>query len=220
MARMRPARQFTVEGSKEFIRVRQYIPLHSPIENPKTGKPFMQIPKSILLTPEEQVLLEQISFDHDLSHERLELSCNAAEPLARSLLKRGAIPKVRLQYFTDPEFNVGGRGKSRKDVFERNGTKGDAILGHGNFLKYLKYFIYGPDLSPSTIAGFRKIVDDDFGTSGMVMDQLRKFARAEMRQVEKGQRYRVPEEFFKLAIESSLNVDEAASILEAARSVR
>ncbi|HZC22783.1 MAG TPA: hypothetical protein VE866_05540, partial [Candidatus Binatia bacterium] len=40
--------------------------------------------------------------------------------LAEQLLQRKAVPEVRLRYFIDPECNPGGRGKSRKDVFEKN----------------------------------------------------------------------------------------------------
>jgi len=61
--------------------------------------------------------------------------------LTESLLERGAIPEVRLLYFTDPERNPGGRGKSRQQVFENNGISGTEIYAHGNFLKFLEYFI-------------------------------------------------------------------------------
>jgi hypothetical protein len=58
----------------------------------------------------------------------LDLDPKAARALTESLVKRGAIPEIRRRFFTDPELNIGGRGKSRMQVFEVNGTKGDAIF--------------------------------------------------------------------------------------------
>ena len=64
-------------------------------------------PTQIPLTPEEQRLRQQIEFDlNHLSpgfHETLVRSCDAAKPLALSLLKRDAIPAIRWAFFTDPE---------------------------------------------------------------------------------------------------------------------
>jgi hypothetical protein len=51
------------------------------------------------------------------------------EALSRSLIHRKAIPQIRLDYFLKPELNI-KRKISHKDVFEKNGTKGDAILRH------------------------------------------------------------------------------------------
>src|SRR5437773_7602245 len=97
------------------------------------------------LIPEESALLSRITFDFSGNHDALRASCAAAGLLAKSLLARNAIPEARLRYFTDPELNIGSR-KSRKQVFESNGTVGEAIYSHGNFLKYLRYFIFGPAL--------------------------------------------------------------------------
>jgi hypothetical protein len=51
-------------------------------------------------------------------------------------------------------------------------------------------------------------------------DQLRKFARSEMQHLARDRRYLYPDEFFKLAIESGLDVYLAASVRDAARSVK
>jgi hypothetical protein len=136
--------------------------------------------------------------------------------LAESLLRRGAIPAVRVAYFTDVDKNVGGRGKSRKQVFEGNGTKGTAILRHAHFMELLRYFIYGPDLPESTIRGFCKIIEDDAGTSGMVLSQITAFVRKEVRD-RRLDRNRAAEEFFKLSHESG-KAELAESIRRAAKS--
>ncbi len=178
------------------------------------------LPEIITLDPEEQKLFELIDFEVSGVRERetLRISCMAAAELTRSLLKRGAIPKIRLQYFTEPELNIGNRKKSVMQVFEANGTKGDAIFTHPHFLKYLKYFIFGPDLPAIVITQFRQVVSDDMGTSGMILNQLRQFARAETRRLLLEKRREAVEEFFKLALECGLDVSTARSIRDAVRS--
>lgn len=177
-------------------------------------------PQRVILTPQEKAWLDKISFDEMENHDVLSTSCDAAAPLARSLLARRAIPKVRVRYFFDPKLNIGGHGKSRKQVFEANGTSGDAILSHGNFLKYLKYFIFGPDLPDTTIDKFIKILVDDLGSSGEVLEQLRRFVRAETRRLRSERPQDFAEEFFKLALESGLDVGLAGSIRDAARTAK
>ena len=112
------------------------------------------------LNSEEQTLLEQISFT-DNDHETLRTSCQAAGKLSEKLIKRKAIPKIRMEYFTNPKYNT-GVNESRKQTFERKGNTEKDILYHGHFLKYLKYFIFGPDLPSPLIDEFcTKINEDD-----------------------------------------------------------
>lgn len=82
----------------------------------------------IALTTAEQGLWDQVYFPRGgvLDSDRLRASIEPAYELACSLLERDAIPPIRWRYFTDPELNVRGHGKSRLQVFERNGTGGDA----------------------------------------------------------------------------------------------
>ena len=177
-------------------------------------------PQRIILNRQEREWLEKISFSKTWNHDVLRASCDAAAPLARSLFDRGAIPEVRVRYFCDPKLNIGGHGKSRKQVFEANGTTGDAILGHGNFLEYLKYFVFGPDLPDETINQFLTIVEDERGSSGEVLEQLRRFVRKETRRLRSEGRQDFTEEFFKLALEIGFDLGPAGSIREAARSAR
>jgi len=46
----------------------------------------------------------------------------------------------------DPAYFVCGHGLSHLQVFEKNGTRGDDVFRHPHFVKYLRYFLYGPDL--------------------------------------------------------------------------
>ena len=133
------------------------------------------------LTMEEKALVERIDFNPESSDKHDAAYWNAvgaaALRLMKSLIARNAIPEVRTKYFTDPAFNVGGRGRSRADIFEKNGTRGEDIFRHPHFLKYLRYFLYGSDLPLQTIEAFRqKIADIGFVTSSDIVP-LGAFAR-------------------------------------------
>lgn len=129
----------------------------------------MDIPdvKPAQLTPAEATLRKQMEVEFSKSSG---YSGEAALRLMKSLYARKAIPEVRIHTFTKPF--PGRHGKSSKDVFERNGCRGEAIFKHPHFVAYLQYFIDGPGLPNATIEGFRKILVEDLGTSGMIMDQL------------------------------------------------
>lgn len=135
------------------------------------------------------------------------------------MLQRGAIPAIRVKYFSEPELNTGRGNKSHKEVFESNGTRGDDILEHPHFLKFLKYFIGGPDLPVETIEGFCEIIKKDGGyVTGGTLDMLWPYVRSEIRK-KNLDRLHAPEEFFKLAIEVGVGI-HAISIRQQAMKVR
>jgi hypothetical protein len=137
----------------------------------------------------------------------------------KSLIGRKAIPDVRSKYFTDPAFNVGGRGRSHAGVFEKNGTSGEAIFRHPHFLTYLHYFLYRPDLPPPVIEAFRKkIADMGLITSSDIVP-LGAFARQLARAHSLGGGDPA-EEFYKLALDCGLELYEAQSIRQSVKSVR
>ncbi len=177
-------------------------------------------PQPVPLTPEESALFDRIDFELSGEYASRMESLAAAADLAESLIARGAIPEVRRRYLTDPELNVGGRNKSRIAVFEGNGTHSREILEHPHFLKYLRYFLLGPDLPEETIERFRKVLIDNAGTSGMMLDALCQCARAETRRLTLERRHEAVEEFFKLALECGVDDGVARSIRDAVRSVR
>ncbi|HBN9879500.1 TPA: hypothetical protein L3958_005479 [Pseudomonas aeruginosa] len=152
----------------------------------------------ISLTPEEQALFSKIQFNWK-NHEELRGSLAPMEALAISVLQRGVVPEIRISYFTDPDLNPSGRGKSRRDIFERNGTSGDEILKHPHFLKHLEYFICGPDLP---VAVIKKFKDESASghLSGSDLNDLTPYARSCVRQ-NLLEPHRAAEEFFKLAVE-------------------
>lgn len=166
------------------------------------------------LTPDEKTLWEQIYFAPESSrfdHEKARASIEPAYQLARSLLGRQAIPRIRWRYFTDPELNVGGHGKSRQQVFEKNGTSGDQILKHPHFHKYLRYFVLGPDIPSQAIDEFMALVIEcGTPTSG----DTEKFCNLARRQVKISRRGRdyAAEEYFKLGLELGIGQDTARAI--------
>jgi hypothetical protein len=170
----------------------------------------MKVPeiKAIELTAEEVALRQQMEADFSSGSP---YSGKAARCLLKSLHTRGVIPEARVRDFTCPF--PGGHGKSHQDVFKKNSRQTDAIVEDPNFVSYLRYFMDGPALPASTIEGFRRILIEDSGTRGMVMDQLCKFVRAEARKLNL-ERGIAKQEFWRLAQEAGYlhadNVREAA----------
>ena len=133
-------------------------------------------------------------------------------------MEYAAVPQSRWAYFTDPALNIGS-SKSRLEVFESNGTTGEAIFEHPHFLKYLQYFIHGPDLPHETIVSFCAILNKEILTSGMLLDRLRSFARSETRK--RGlDKHHASEEFYKLALECELDDHLVRTVRNAVRQVR
>ncbi len=175
-------------------------------------EPTMDVPeiKPIQLTPEEADLQRQMM---DESEHTRPYTGQYARRLLESLKNRNAIPQVRIDYFTKPY--PGGRSRSHLDVFKKNDRSGRSTAEHAGFVEYLRYFIDGPALPESTIEGFRKIMIDDLGTSGEVMNQLCKFVRTEMRKL-RLDRGTARDEFWKLAKEAGY--DHAETIRDEAGS--
>lgn len=94
---------------------------------------FVRMP-DIALTEREIEILSQISF-RSARHDELRSSIRPMVAIWNSLYKRSAIPEVRLLYFTEAERNPGGRGKSRMQIFEKNGTCGKEIFAHPHFFE-------------------------------------------------------------------------------------
>ena len=172
----------------------------------------------VKLTADEQPLYDSIIWtDHnefmkkDFS-ERTQLLQNQGK-LADSLLKRNVIPKIRIDWFTDPQMNIGS-SKSHKQIFADNGNDDEAILKHPGFRPYLWYFIHGPKLPKSTIEGFCKIIEEDKGTSGDLLNEIKAYVRKQMR--DRRLDYSAPDEFMMLAFEVG-RADLASTVRSAAK---
>lgn len=174
------------------------------------------------LTPTEQGLWEGIYFPPaggSIDSDRLRASMKPARELSRSLIDREAIPPIRWRYFTDPDLNVRGHGKSRRQVFERNGTSGEAILGHPHFFKYLRYFVLGPGLPAPTANALNGLVDECAPVTSGDVDGFCSLARSEVRR--RGlERRHAAAEFYKLALEAGLDEGTARMIRDSVMTMR
>ena len=140
-----------------------------------------------------------------------------AGQLLDSLRNRNAIPAHRIQWFTDPEFNVGGRGRSKFERFTEQHE--DNVPNHPNFLNYLRYFLYGPELPKGLIQEFQEKVEDCGQVTSGDIASLSKTARALVRTHGlTGQQ--CGEEFYKLALECGIHMMWAQSIRSSVLSVR
>lgn len=175
-----------------------------------------QPPQVVDLTNDELKLNQQIPNTINSSME-WEPIAEAMESLFRLLIQRNAIPEIRLRIFSDPEY-AEVRKKSPKQIFESNGTIGDEILRHPHFIKYLRYFINGPGLPADVINGFCRILNEDTGTSGGILDQLQRYTRACIRKYGLD-RHSAASNFYKLAVELEIEHDPY-SIRSAAMSTR
>jgi hypothetical protein len=142
------------------------------------------------------------------------------QALMAALLERNAIPLARRKFFTDPAWFIGGHGLCHLQVFEKNGTRGDDIFRHPHFVKYLRYFIYGPDLPKDIIARFQKKVGDcgspfTSGDAITVADFARDLTRSHGLQP-----HNAAEEFFKLALDCGLDPEDARTVRDSVKRVR
>ena len=177
----------------------------------------------IELTEREKALVSQIDFTFSATSHNSDSwrsMADAMEELMGSLLERNAIPEARRRFFEDPAYFIGGRGLSHLQVFQKNGTLGPAIFRHGNFVKYLRYFVYGPDLPRPVIEAFqRKVIDCGkpftSGDSITVGDFARQLTRSH--RLEAGSS---AEEFYKLALDCGLDAGDARSVRDTVKKLR
>lgn len=122
-------------------------------------------PEVVDLLPKELKLLNKLgdfSISKNEGYERNIEKLETCLHLSISLLQRKAIPAHRLRYFDDPKHNLSNPKRSRLDTFKENLSSGEEIMKHPHFLKYLKYFIYGPELPSSLILELGKIKEEVF----------------------------------------------------------
>jgi hypothetical protein len=172
----------------------------------------------IELTERELELLGKISFDWQNQNELI-ASIMPMVALTEMLLKQKAIPDIRLLYFTDPERNPSGRGRSREQIFESNGTVGDEIIAHPSFLPYLKYFVNGPNLPADTIRTFKEATAcSGHLTRSDVLDLI-PTAKAVVRSWPLDPHI-AAEEFYKLALECGAMPSSADALRKSIRAMR
>jgi hypothetical protein len=170
-------------------------------------------PAAYELTTDEEALVTRIKFDASTLHrpEDVERNGMLAAALMKSLSERSAIPEIRLCYFTDPDYFVDGRGRSRREMGERNGSGGEETFRHPDFLVYLHYFLYGPSLPQNIVDAFLSELENCADLSSGNIVTLGRFAREQAR-AHALEPARAAEEFYKLALEAGLSVSCAELI--------
>lgn len=172
---------------------------------------------TIEMTSEEKALVDLINFRTNFRDPDAVLPMlAAARKVTPMLLGRGAIPERRQQCFTQPGWGAGR--KSRLEVFEGNGTQGADIFSHGNFLKYLRFFIHGANLPIAIKVAMRDQVEDPQWFSSGDREPLRKLARqlARAHGLDGGN----ADEFMYLCADLGLTVDDADSVRRAVKDVK
>jgi hypothetical protein len=163
--------------------------------------------------------LESSNSDYERARKAYESNKIPILSLLHSLNERDAIPRERLNYWSDPRYNQGRIKASRKGVFERNGTKGADIYTHPNFVPYLRYFLFGVDLPDEVIENFEiKVGNPQWITSSDIVP-LGKFARSLTRQHGLDTSY-APEEFLKLCLDIGLGLNTAERVMRSVKQVR
>lgn len=171
----------------------------------------------IELTQQEQEWLSNLELDQSkvTDHDDWERNSEIAAALTKSLLDRKAIPAQRLKYFVDPDYRTGRMKGSRFDIFKRNGRDFEDTIRHSNFLKHLRYFVFGANLPEPILSSFSQAIKDcgEYVSSGDAYD-LSRNARTLYRQSGLEREF-AADEFFKLSIDLGVSASEAMSIRKA-----
>ena len=143
--------------------------------------------------------------------------------LLKSLNERGVVPKQRMHYWRNPDYNTSNPRRSHKSVFEKNGCTGHDIYTHLHFLPYLRYFLFGADLPDAVVAQFETKLEELSGNPDEVTsgdyEPLSKRARSLVRQ-HRLDRTTAAEEFFKLCLDIGLGLMLARYVRRAVMRIR
>ena len=143
--------------------------------------------------------------------------------LLDSLLGRGAIPQVRMRYWTDPEYCTAPGKSSHAGLFARNGRTDHEVYRNLRFLPYLRYFLFGCELPNAVIEDFEsglagEHITPKWFTSGD-HEPMWKLVRKVTRKHELEKRW-AAEEFLKLCLDLGFDIDVARSVRNAVMKVR
>jgi hypothetical protein len=172
----------------------------------------------IELSESEQQIAEKIVFDNEgyigLARERAIENGELAASLMGSLLNRGAIPKIRLRYFTDADYNPGPGNRSRHAYFRQNAGSDEAVFRHGHFLPFLRYFVYGAELPDPVKEAFLKRAQDPWIKEEDLVNLARTQVR-ELLQTPSRRDHTLPDRFYQLALDCGVDEGQARIVREA-----
>ena len=158
--------------------------------------------KEVELTEEEQKLYQDVlSLDINEDYDERIRKLDSLKLLTKSLLDRKAIPEQRIKFFTDKDFQFGGAKKSRKEVFESNGTKGTEIFRHAHFIRYLIYFVEGANLDNHLIKSIEGICDRNHYSDDAIGEIYNFLKSGSLIPKDKSSRQELADEIFKLLVD-------------------
>lgn len=126
----------------------------------------------VTLTNVEISLFDSIDFDPQasgLDEERAGENEEMAKILTYSLLSRAAVPRHRLIAFDNENGRAGEHAATAAAPSEgeaADAARIDALVAHDQFLRYLHYFICGPDLPEEFVKAFRRELRNAGGAAG------------------------------------------------------
>ncbi|MBP6303910.1 MAG: hypothetical protein KBB37_01705 [Bacteroidia bacterium] len=152
----------------------------------------------ITLTKEEQKMWE-LALDKDLentSSEKYKEILLLREKLMKSLLKKGLIPEIRLNYFFDLQYNLSNTKKSRYENFKNL----EVPYQHPHFYKYLTYFVEGPCIPNELLNTINEIRKKYPYYPSDSLDEVKKAVRSYLKNDPKN-KSNLAEELYKLYLE-------------------
>jgi hypothetical protein len=177
---------------------------------------------AIELTPEEgriwsAMIRRQEEFLSD--YDAVQKNGEMVNQLMISLVARGAIPEVRLKYFSDTKFSARGRQGSHYDQFKTSNRTDEEVYSHPNFLSFLRYFVLGADLPPTIVEEFSAKAfryghvgpSDALELGQLARQQVRKFGLAP---------HDVDEEYYRLALDCGIYQGHAERVRDVVRKTR
>ncbi|MFV0368134.1 MAG: hypothetical protein ACK5KM_06720 [Hyphomicrobiaceae bacterium] len=166
----------------------------------------------IHLTDFEISLFDSIVFPPDdagLDEAGAANNVELARILAVSLMERNAVPEHRRKFFDEPEHNM-GQSQSVRAVLQESGGAGDLLYEQTEFLKYLRYFICGPELPEKVERAFRREIEERGGSGYrrlvLKIKEMTRSLNATGEQREK---------FYQQALEFGLDAEAAREITSA-----
>lgn len=171
----------------------------------------------VILTDFEIALFDSISFppdDQSLDGERAADNAELARILTVSLLDRDAVPAHRLAFFDEAVHNV-GKSNSVRVCLEQDGASGDRVYEQAAFLKYLRYFVCGPELPEKVERAFRRELGDPDTNKVNRSDHRRLVGKIRELARTLGTTDEQREKFYQLALEFGLEATAARDISNA-----
>ncbi|MCY3626736.1 MAG: hypothetical protein OXG88_03740 [Gammaproteobacteria bacterium] len=178
----------------------------------------------LALTDAESILLSRLELSYDDPSIASDKRAKAFEAnkryvvlLMESLLDRDAIPSHRWAFWNSPDYQFDSRSKrSRREVFEGNHKADYHLYEHPHFLKYLRYFLFGPRVPVDLVNEF----EDDCSERGLRFDSLtsgdifplREVSRQIVRKAVKNYgclKNNITEELFKIYLELGIEASTA-----------